>query len=287
MNAWVEHDKGEALYPHEAIEGALHALLDHGAEVDAGHWQGYPTQGKPDLLTKEIINLTFTAHIPVQPAVAADECKPNLPWAEVEFEERVGRQPRNPHASLVQWPHWREQSDSTMHNGMFSHTYSERFWPRGVYADGTYTKEPPLGMRYRWGDLDDVIDLLVEHPHTRQATFPIFFPEDTGARHGGRIPCTLHYHFLMRDNRLHLFYPIRSCDAYRHFRDDVFMAMRLCQWVLNEVREADLRSEAPHGYNWDRVKPGVLCFTAYSFHVHMGDMAHLLRENTHAAPATR
>jgi len=278
MTAWVEHNTGEALYPHEAIEGALHALLDHGSEVDAGHWQGYPTEGKPDLLTKEIINLTFTAQIPETIDQLQSETKPNLPWAEVEFLERVGRVPRNPHASLAQWPHWREQSDSTMHNGMFSHTYSERFWPRGTYADGTYTKEPPLGMRYRWGDLDDVLDLVREHPYTRQATFPIFFPEDTGARHGGRIPCTLHYHFLLRQNRLHMWYPIRSCDAYRHFRDDVYMAMRLNQWVLDELRSDTVDGDPVLSHPmWEHVKPGVLCFTAYSFHVHMGDLAHLLR----------
>jgi thymidylate synthase len=87
------------------------------------------------------------------------------------------------------------------------------------------------GIRYEYGDLDDVVNLLYEHPFTRQATFPIFFPEDTGAVHGGRIPCTLHYHFLRRGDSLHLWYAIRSCDAVRHFRDDVYMATRLCQWV--------------------------------------------------------
>ena len=220
MTVWVEHNTGEALHPHEAIDGAYHALLDHGSEVNAGHWQGYPTMGKPDLITKEIINLTFTARIPDTVAELVREVNPNLPWAEVEFQERVGRIPRNPHESLQQWPHWREQSDSTMHEGMFSHTYSERFWAKTAVGD-------QMGIRYRFGDLADVIQLLYAYPHTRQATFPIFFPEDTGAVHGGRIPCTLHYHFMLRDRRLHMWYPIRSCDAYRHFRDDVYMAMRL------------------------------------------------------------
>jgi thymidylate synthase len=117
--------------------------------------------------------------------------------------------------------------------------------------------------------LGDVIDLLCRRPYTRQATLPIFFPEDTGAKHGGRIPCTLHYHFMLRNGKLHMWYPIRSCDAVRHFRDDVYMAMRLCQWVLSELREKE--------QVWVDVDPGVLSFTAYSFHAHMGDW-HLLEE---------
>jgi hypothetical protein len=273
--SWVEYDRGEALQPHAAIEGAYHALLSEGVDVDTGHWQGYPTGGKPDLVTKEIINLSFTARIPHTVPELEREVKPNLPWAEVEFLERVGRVGRNPHASLQQWPHWREQSDSTMYNGMFSHTYSERFWPND-------TGEDPVGrlrgIRYAYGDLDDVLTLLRSHPHTRQATFPIFFPEDTGATHGGRIPCTLHYHFLLRQDRLHMWYPIRSCDAHRHFRDDVYMAMRLNQWVIEEILHAD--NDYPEQALWENVRPGTLCFTAYSFHLHHGDLAVFMRDLT-------
>jgi hypothetical protein len=182
-----------------------------------------------------------------------------MPWAEEEFWERVGGIPRNPHNSLALWPWWHQQIETP-----FTHTYSERFWPSRVGV-----AHPAGGLRYGFGDLGDVIDLLCRRPHTRQATLPIFFPEDTGAKHGGRIPCTLHYHFMLRNGELHMWYPIRSCDAVRHFRDDVYMAMRLCQWVLSELREKD--------QVWVDVDPGVLSFTAYSFHAHMGDW-HLLEE---------
>ena len=267
--------KVETLTADEAIEFSLDCLRQGGQTVDTGHWQGYETEGKPDLVTKEIINLNFTCQIPPGMVNAQVACKPNLPWAEIEFEERVGGVPRNPHASLAQWPWWRGQTEATMYEGMFSHTYSERFWPKDAGDDSIERVggSQMYGIRYRYGDLDDVIALLRAHPYTRQATFPIFFPEDTGAVHGGRIPCTLHYHFLLRENNLHMWYPIRSCDAVRHFRDDVYMAMRLCQWVIEECQERELRDTDPQ--LWFNVKPGVLCFTAYSFHVHMGDY-HLL-----------
>jgi hypothetical protein len=266
----------DAIYASEAIDQSIQALLEDGEQIDVGHWQGFETAGRPDLMTKELLNLHFTCQITPDQDSWQMQCMPNMPWAEREFLERVGRTPRNPHQSLELWPHWHEQTEATMHNGMFSHTYSERFWPKQAGDDRVERvgSETMYGIRYKYGDLDDVVDLLRRHPHTRQATFPIFFPEDTGAVHGGRIPCTLHYHFLLRGMRLNLFYPIRSCDAYRHFRDDVYMAGRLCQWVIDQLRDNDYGSQDL----WENVRPGVLCFTAYSFHVHMGDLHHLSHE---------
>lgn len=264
-----------------AIAGSIRILKDHGDEVDTGHWQGVPTEGKPDLVTKEIINLNWQAQMPDSVARAAVECEPNLPWAEDHFQERVSRVPSNPGEQYKNWPWWRGQDEETRIAGptgkepQFTHTYQERFWPKLAnrrFADPWRYTEAARGIRYHYGDLDDVVTLLRKHPFTRQATFPIFFPEDTGAVHGGRIPCTLHYHFLLRNDRLHMWYPIRSCDAVRHFRDDIYMAVRLCQWVIGQCAApavGELHSL------WDHVRPGFLHFTAYSFHVHKGDM-HLL-----------
>jgi len=246
------------------IERLIRDLKSWGHEADPGHWQGVPTEGHPEMVTKEILNGWMAAPIPINPHTLAEQTQANLPWAEEEFQERVSGEPSNPHRSMYHWPWWHGQIDEKM-----SHTYSERFWPRAVYADGSYTELPPLGIRYRWGDLQDVVELLHDHPYTRQATFPIFFPEDTGASHGGRVPCTLHYHFLRRADRLHLWYPIRSCDAVRHFRDDVYMAGRLCQWMIEILGQAD------GDERWSEVTPGILYFTAYSFHVHKAD-EHLL-----------
>lgn len=252
----------------EAIHLSLGILFTQGENVDAGHWQGYPTGGKPDLQTRELINMNFTCAIPATAPEAAAECMPNMPWAEEEFNERVGRAPRNPHNSLPLWPWWHDQIETP-----FTHTYSERFWPQ---LEGEEHEPLRWGIRYPYGDLQDVVELLRRRPHTRQATLPVFFPEDTGAQHGGRIPCTLHYHWLLRADRLHMWYAIRSCDAIRHFRDDVYMAMRLCQWIIEELRNGD--NDYPAQSLWENVVPGTLCFTAYSFHVHMGDWEHLVQE---------
>jgi hypothetical protein len=289
-----------------AVQWSIDTLKTHGVKVDAGKWQGVPTEGKPDLITLEILDLDVCFPIPHTMQDAQDQLTPNLPWAEDHFHERVSRVPSNPGEQYKNWPWWRGQEDVTRayhetqgQSFQFSHTYQERFWPKhaggpygkhntkGLDHDRSYSRsEGRLGIRYRYGDLDDVVNLLRREPQTRQAYFPIFFPEDTGATHGGRIPCTLGYHFLLRSGLLHCWYEIRSCDAVRHFRDDLYLATRLVQWVIAELVEKELRQSSSAAVTgsgpgldseqvWVDVEPGTMFFKAHSFHVHMGDR-HLL-----------
>jgi hypothetical protein len=248
-----------------AIDRSLEVLVKHGMIVDPGRWQGIETTGKPDLETLELLNLQLEVPVSNRLEWLQLEIEPSLPWADLEFEERVGGTPRNPHQSLTHWPWWHGQEGLTMYDGMFTHTYSERFWP-----------PDKDGIHYAYGDLNGVVDLLVRNPHTRQATFPIFFPEDTGAVHGGRIPCTLHYHFLLRGDLLHMWYAIRSCDAVRHFRDDLYMACRLLLWVIQACGDAVDEDTDRDDFSWHNVRPGTLNFTAYSFHIHKGDLHRVL-----------
>jgi hypothetical protein len=269
-----------------AIKRSIELLKQYGIDTDTGHWQGVSTAGKPDLVTKELIGLQFSVRMPGSKQHAQDTIGPNLPWAEDHFQERVSRVPSNPGEQYKKWPWWSGQEQAFDHDDefmIFSHTYQERFWPKQAGDRWLFKPVPPgQGIRYPIGDLDDVIGLLRKEPYTRQAYFPIFFPEDTGAIHGGRIPCSLGYHFLLRSDKLHCWYDIRSCDAVRHFRDDLYLAVRLVQWVLSELKKDyeipvtamgdDMISPHP---TWIEAKPGYLHFAAHSFHVHKGDI-HLL-----------
>lgn len=287
-------------YFDAAIDCIEYDLKRYGNLVDPGHWQGVPTEGKPDLMTQELIDVKFAVPCPNNLDQLNADIGPNQPWADLEFEERVGGEPHNPHHSLEHWPWWHGQAEQTLtysrHHapGQFTHTYSERFWPKqangglnmgdGVPFDG-YSSWNNRGVRYEYGDLNDVVDLLLREPTTRQAHLPIFHPEDTGAVHGGRIPCTLGYQFLMRNNKLHMWYFIRSCDFVRHFRDDLYLACRLLLWVVEELQ----RRDQPPGYQdhheftdpplslWDEVTPGTLTFVCCSLHYHRGD-EHLVKQ---------
>jgi len=258
-----------------------------GVEVDTGHWQGVPTEGHPDLVTKELLDWDFVCPLPVQSNGTVnivdlqEQVRPNLPWADDHFEERVSRVPSNTGEQYQNWPWWqggyteaKSMIPSQQEGGefKFTHTYQERIWPKLVNGSPWQCEQPIAhGIHYEYGDLDDVVNLLLREPYTRQAYLPIYFPEDTGSVHGGRTPCTIGYHFMLRGDELHMWYTIRSCDAVRHFRDDVYLALRLQLWVLEALRTKE-KYEFDHPEVWSSVRPGNFYFKAFSFHVHMGDI---------------
>ena len=162
-----------------------------GHRVDTGHWQAL--SDVPQTKTIELRNACFSVVIdPTQEAWAA-HVEPNLPWAEDHFLERVGGEPLNPGEQYKNWPWYRGNVETHKPQGAFSHTYMERFWPRYAEIPRTHRRKGAMtkGIRYRYGDLNDVLDLLAREPYTRQAYLPVWFPEDTGAHHGERVPCTL------------------------------------------------------------------------------------------------
>jgi hypothetical protein len=260
-------------------------LLRQGEPVDTGHWQSL--KGVPQVKTVEMMNVRYELSLPQSMEELQDATQCNLPWAEEQFQERVGGVPLNPGETYKKWPWYRgnvptHQSVVDEHTvPKFSHTYMERFWPKNaspMWNEAGCQVDEAYGIRYNYGDLNDVVSLLAREPHTRQAYLPIFFPEDTGAHHGERVPCTLGYHFLLRDGKLHINYFIRSCDFLRHFRDDVYLAGRLCQWMIEAVRQ-QLVSQQDYDYErWQDTVPGTLTMFISSLHVFEGDTKKMVRE---------
>jgi thymidylate synthase len=183
----------------------------------------------------------------------------------------------NPGTEFKNWP-WNKGRGAESfldRRGKFNHNYMERFWPKHAHI----IEEPTAnaadfrsrfrdkfqvgqvsamrGIMYEYGDLKDVVELMLDDPLTRQAYFPIWFPEDTG---GGdkRAPCTIGYHFMMRNNRLSVNYHIRSCDFVKHFRNDIYLTVRLLLWVLQQLQSRDPR--------WKDVVPGDFMMQIGSLH---------------------
>jgi hypothetical protein len=222
------------------IRYALGRMLIHPKcpRVEVDDWQALDVSDKPMGKTVELRNPILAFPIPETVKQLQRLIGPNLPFAEAQFQDRVSGKPLNPPPSAELWPFMQRGHEDVTKQGKFSHTYPERFWPR--YEAPAYGElSQREGIRFRYGDLNDVVDLLQRLPTTRQAYLPIFFPEDTGAHHKERIPCTLGYHFLIREGRLHITYLIRSCDFLRHFPDDVYMACRLGQWVRDQLPDAN------------------------------------------------
>lgn len=267
------------------------ALLE-APEVRVPEWQSLDVTDKPMGITHELQNTIIQVPIPEDQADAVIEVEPNIPWAEEHFEERVSGIPHNPPPSHVNWPFAQAVNADHMTDEKFSHTYPERMWPKNANR-----REPPegakykrmiqerMGIRFGYGDLADVVKQLAKTPETRQAFLPIWFPEDTGAVHGERVPCTLGYHFLIRDGRLNVTYFIRSCDFVRHFADDVYMAMRLGQWVKGRLVGNQGIVGVSENAEYPPLNPhcglmmGTLTMHMVSLHVFGADIPKLRRED--------
>lgn len=264
--------------PYKNFEKAIdkvHANFKYGAEpIHTEKWQGVDISKRPEARMYELLNYTLRVDLPSEDLdYYREDIQPNLPWADDHFQERVCGEPLNPGIQWAKWP-WGNSANSFRDNeGRFNHNYMERYWPKwanvtlkGNINDAVKELEAPhQGIRYQYGDLSDVITQLKNEPYTRQAYLPIFFPEDTGAIHGGRVPCTLGYHIIHRDGLLHINYYMRSCEVYRHFRDDCYLTVSLLLHILDELRKSDYDT-------WKDVKPGTYSMYITSFHCFVNDM---------------
>ena len=242
--------------------------------VVPSHWQGKDVSKSIFMQTYELLNWYCQVDLICRNLdYYREDIKPDLPWADDHFEERVSGYPMNPG---TQWAKWREGEGAAKFlepDGRFNHNYMERLWPK--YARKVPLAEvaqpqllegltPHRGILYDYGDLNDLVNLLKREPLTRQAFLPMFFPEDTGAVHGGRAPCSLGWQFIRRDVRLHCVYYLRSCDAHNHWANDMYMAVRLLLWVLEKT-------------GWTDIRPGTMTVHITSLHVFRGQYESFLQ----------
>jgi thymidylate synthase len=117
---------------------------------------------------------------------------------------------------------------------------------------------------------------LEVHPDTRQAiinihsnicpTFgvkgaaisPVFGSADLENTGGlGRIPCSMYYQFIRRNNALNLIYTMRSCDFLVHYPIDLMLALRAQTHVAQILG----------------IKPGAFTHFIGSLHAYQKDMS--------------
>jgi hypothetical protein len=235
--------------------------------------------------THELMYVTESFDISPFMSAAQSLFKPNLPWAEDHFQERVSGDPMNPSPSEAWWPFARQGNAEHKSEEQFSHTYPERFWPRFANEGGKMKHSrrvvatPIVGIRFEYGDLRDLIEVLKRNPKSRQAYLPIWFPEDlNAASHGERVPCSMGYHFIMNQGQLDCVYTLRSCDIVRFYRDDMYMAARLLQWVAAQV---DLGLAQQGAGSAADIQPGKLVVHIDNLHCFPGDrpfLENLLRQ---------
>jgi thymidylate synthase len=84
-----------------------------------------------------------------------------------------------------------------------------------------------------------VISELKQHPNTRQAIMTMYERTLDMRKWGGkeRVPCSLTYQFLLRDDELVLIYNQRSCDFIKFFPADVYFTVKLLQHVAKKIEK--------------------------------------------------
>jgi len=160
--------------------------------------------------TIEIQNYIYTVTNP-----ALVNVNPVQPWADAEWLERktgIEGGPVNPgHAYKLRSDVW----DEFLHNGAFAYTYSERF---------------ALSMC-----AENIIQRLISDPLSRQLYIPMFNYHDTKRLGVHRVPCSLGWHFMNRNGYLNMTYFMRSCDFSTHFQNDVYLALKLQDYVAERA----------------------------------------------------
>lgn len=199
----------------EALSEVQRDLAEMGVMVKRRSWQGQEA-GERDMV-KELRNYSFTVK-----DARAGALDPTQPWADAEFLERVSKEPVNPGEAYKLRPEvWEELREGHPDQGgyKFSYTYSERLRENKNRA----------------------VDLLLHDDSTRRCWVPISRGLDLAMAKEHRVPCSLGYlleptpRTSTHGAELNMTYIMRSCDWTTHFQNDVYLALKFRDWVIDEV----------------------------------------------------
>lgn len=188
-------------------------LNELGVTVFAGY-QGmdHAALNREAFTTKELQGYDYRV---VRPRF--EDLNPTQPWADAEWEERLSGirgAPVNPGEAWKLRPEvWKPLLEDG-EDPQFSYTYSERLAESAAAA----------------------IFELYERPTSRQAYVPIWDARLDSPNVGKRrVPCSLGYHFMVRQGALHVTYTMRSSDFATHFDNDLYLALKLQRYVADRI----------------------------------------------------
>lgn len=199
----------------ESNHEILRDIVERGIRVHPETMQDKIVEDNIDFETMEIQNVHYTI---TQPNL--EHLNPIQPWADAEWKERIEGgyygNPVNPGDAWELrsdvWDQFRER------DGQFAYSYSER-----LNAGGT-------------NQIKLAIKELKKHPNSRQVYIAIWDPMLDPIRRGvRRVPCSLGYSLLLRQNRLDITYTMRSCDWMTHYQNDLYLARKLQEFIADQV----------------------------------------------------
>lgn len=194
----------------EAYPEIKRDVSENGCKVHTKTYQNKQIEKNPLFDSRELTFYSWTLHNPK----SSDITGVTQPWADLEFQERISPEDLNPGEA---WKSRSEVWSEFLEDGKMSYTYN---------------------MRYHRNDqLNKLIKCLKNDINSRQAYLAMWDPNEDPDKTGGsgRCPCSLGYHFLFRDGKLFMHYMMRSCDLYTHFCNDVYLSIKLQEYVADQL----------------------------------------------------
>ena len=230
----------------EAMKEITRELLVQGISVECESYQNKKLTGE-DKIVKELIGVSFLISKPLQKRkemlqyVFKEDADRIEQYCIQEFKDRVCGELLNPGNSYKirqdLWQKFMVDSETK-----FDYTYAERIWTNN--------------------QMGQVIDCLQKDKGTRQAMLMIFNPEIDSGKHGGntRIPCSVSFQFMIRNNRMYCLYYMRSNSLFEHSPIDFWLAAEMISWLTDQLKPTypDLKTGSLifmagslHGFQWN------------------------------------
>ena len=201
--------------PKEMVREVERDLFEMGIRYQSSTVQDQHVEDDPDYQTIELVGYSYalTGFDDVDEILSYMEA--NAEWAEAEMNERLGittPESLNPGEA---WHHDKQKWGQFIRDGVFAYSYAERWRHQLPY----------------------IIRELQSRPNTRQAVLTMYDVHQDMLNWGGRdrVPCSLTYHFLLRDGKLDLIYGQRSCDFMKFFATDVWITVGLLKHVAELI----------------------------------------------------
>lgn len=234
----------------DAVDETLRDLKVRGISVECSSYQDKKLEGD-DRIVKELMGVAFKVDKPLYKRdevieyVFKKEAPRIIQYCKQEIKDRCSGKPLNPGNSYkIRSDMWNKFLEG---NKKFSYQYAERLWTNKQF--------------------ETVVQCLINDAGTRQAVLSVWNPTlDMSSKKlggGNRIPCSLTYQFMIRNNRLHCIYNMRSNSAIEHCPIDLYCATGLMEYVVKRLKN-----------KYKGIKMGSLTYCCGSLHAFHWNLKH-------------